>query len=382
MPYSRRDLIKGIAVLGVMRSPLGYASVPIHKLNVAVQSPWMANQVAITAGGKLFLGLPRYSAEFPTPSLARLNTDGILQPFPGNGWNNWQPGNDGTEAFVYLNSVHVFSDETVWCVDQGSLSPGIFGEQYAKPLQGAQKIIQLDANTGDILRVLRFDKTILPEGAQMNDLRFHGQLMYISDSGLGGIIVHDLNTGETLRRLSGMTIVKASDKAPPAMLAHVKGGKTFHPPNSDMIEITADGKWLYWAAPTGPLYRIETRFLCESTLSDAEVATHVEAVFDNNFSGGCAMDSEGNIYFSETVTHNITIWSPTGKTAVLVSDPQLIRPDGSFISLDRKLYIPVKQPVKRKNAAANSEQVFNIYKVDLPETIAGIRLGQAVTGGE
>lgn len=382
MPYSRRDLIKGIAVLGVMRSPLGYASVPIHTLNVAVQSPWIANQVAITAGGKLFLGLPRYSAEFPTPSLARLNTDGILQPFPGNGWNNWQPGNDGTEAFVYLNSVHVFSDETVWCVDQGSLSPGIFGEQYAKPLQGAQKIIQLDANTGDILRVLRFDKTILPEGAQMNDLRFHGQLMYISDSGLGGIIVHDLDTGETLRRLSGMTIVKASDKAPPAMLAHVKGGKTFHPPNSDMIEITADGKWLYWAAPTGPLYRIETRFLCESTLSDAEVATHVEAVFDNNFSGGCAMDSEGNIYFSETATHNITIWSPTGKTAVLVSDPQLIRPDGSFISLDRKLYIPVKQPVKRKNAAGNSEQVFNIYKVDLPETIAGIRLGQAVTGGE
>ena len=382
MPYSRRDLIKGIAVLGVMRSPLGYASMPIKTLNVAVQSPWMANQVAITAGGKLFLGLPRYSAEFPTPSLARLNTAGILQPFPGNGWNNWQPGNDGTEAFVYLNSVHVFSDETVWCVDQGSLSPGIFGEQYAKPLQGAQKIIQLDANTGDILRVLRFDKTILPEGAQMNDLRFHGQLMYISDSGLGGIIVHDLDTGETLRRLSGMTIVKASDKAPPAMLAHVKGGKTFHPPNSDMIEITADGKWLYWAAPTGPLYRIETRFLCESTLSDAEVATHVEAVFDNNFSGGCAMDSEGNIYFSETATHNITIWSPTGKTAVLVSDPQLIRPDGSFISLDRKLYIPVKQPVKRKNAAGNSEQVFNIYKVDLPETIAGIRLGQAVTGGK
>ncbi|MCS2159353.1 hypothetical protein MUU48_20990 [Scandinavium sp. H11S7] len=84
----------------------------------------MANQIAITPGGMLFLGLPRYSADFPTPSLARQNADGIMQPFPDNEWNTWQSGDDGSEAFVYLNSVHVFSDETVWCVDQGSCITG------------------------------------------------------------------------------------------------------------------------------------------------------------------------------------------------------------------------------------------------------------------
>lgn len=380
MELSRRIFLKGMTALCMTKVPLAHAVGPKPTLERVLTSPWMANQVAITRQQRLFLGLPRYSSEHPTPSLARQSKEGILQPFPGNSWNNWKPGDDGSKAFVYLNSVHVFNDETVWCVDQGSLSAGVFGEQYSKPAPGAQKIVQLDAESGEILRILRFDDHILPPGAQLNDLRFHGSLMYVTDSGLGGIIVHDFENDKTIRRLSGLPVVKASDKAPPAMLAHVKGGTTFHPPNSDMIEITADGKWLYWAAPTGPLYRVETRFLRDMTRSDAEVASQVEAVYDNNFSGGCAMDSEGNVYFSETVTHNITVWSPTGKTAVLVSDPRLVRPDGSFISQDRKLYIPVKQPVKSTTSRGEQASNFHIYCVDLPERVEGIRLGHAVTG--
>lgn len=93
------------------------------------------------------------------------------------------------------------------------------------------------------------------------------------------------------------------------------------------------------------------------------------------------MDSVGNVYFSETVTHNITVWSPTGKTAVLVSDPLLMRPDGLFISPDRKLYIPVKQPVKSTTSGGEQVPIFNIYRVDLPQRIEGICLGDAVTGG-
>ena len=378
MPLSRRFILKSVPLLYLASTSLVKAAPRHCSLEIAVQSPWMANQVAVTRNKLLFLGLPRYSAEFATPSLARQAQDGSMQPFPGNSWNTWKPGDDGREAFVYLNSVHMFDDETVWCVDQGSLSAGIFGEQYSKPLPGAQKIVQLDAKSGEIRRILRFDDQILPDGAQMNDLRLHGSRLYISDSGVGGIIIHDLKTGETQRRLSGFAVVKANDKAPPAILAHVKGKQAFHPPNSDMIEITRDGHWLYWAAPTGPLYRIETRYLLNRKLSDAELVQHVEAVYENNFSGGCAMDSEGNIYFSETATNNITIWSPTGKTAILVSDSRLIRPDGSFISHDRRLYIPVKHPAGSVSGVDIKNPVFNIYSVKLPVEKEGIRLGTAM----
>ncbi|MBK0003775.1 L-dopachrome tautomerase-related protein [Erwinia sp. S38] len=379
---SRRSLLINLAAASLSSafprfSAAAAASATPLPLNVAARSPWMANQVALTRDNVMFLGLPRYAKDKSTPSLARCDASGKFQPFPGNAWNEWQPGKDGTNAFVYLNSVHMFADDTVWCVDQGSLSAGVFSAADAIPQPGAQKLVQLDARSGVILRILRFDETILPAGAQINDMRFHGSTLYLSDSGLGGIIVHDMQSGKTLRRLSGASVMKASAAKIPSILAHVKGGKTFHPPNSDLLEITADGKWLYWAAPTGPLYRIETRWLKDRSLTDSQLEQHVEQVYANNFAGGCCMDSRGNVYFSETVTGNITLLSPEGKTAVIASNPSLIRPDGTFISADRKLYIPVKQPIPD---VSSPDTPFVIYSVALPESFAGIDIGDAVDG--
>ncbi|QGZ63324.1 L-dopachrome tautomerase-related protein [Paraburkholderia acidisoli] len=383
MRMRRREFLAATGATCAML-PFGpaFAAARPLKLEIAARSPWMANQVALTSQNVMFLGCPRYAHDTPTPSLARREPDGTFAPFPGNAWNQWKPGDDGYSAFVYLNSVHIFADDTVWCVDQGALPQGIFPDVDATLSPAAQKLVQLDAATGAVLGVLRFDATILPPGAQMNDLRFHGAKLYITDSGLGGLIVHDRATGKTLRRLSGNTVTKASATDVPALLAHVKGGQTFRPPNSDLIEITADGRWLYWAAPTGPLYRVETRYLDDPALSDADLAARVEHVYDNRFSGGCSMDSRGNVYFSETVTRNLTVWSPTGKTAVLASDPTLVRPDGSFISRDRRLYVPVKQPVPA-NAAQDGtagNAPFVIYAVTLPDVFDGIALGGPVTG--
>lgn len=181
-----------------------------------------------------------------------------------------------------------------------------------------------------------------------------------------------MSNGVTRRRLSGRRELMASDMTVPALLQRGKDQPPFRPPHSDMIEITADGAWLYWAAPTGPLYRIATRWLNDGALSDDALAAHIEKVADIAFSSGCTMDSLGNLYFSETATGQITLLTPSGRKAVLASDPDLIRPDGSFISADRRLYVPVKQS-RRSDA-------FPIYSIALPEAFDGIELGNAVTG--
>lgn len=373
--------LSAIGAAGVSVAAQSTSAASPLPLKVAVRSPWMANQVALTSANLLFLGLPRYARDKPTPSVARRAPDGSLRPFPGNAWNDWKPGDDGRDAFVYLNSVHIFADDTVWCVDQGSLSAAAFPHVNETLDRGAQKLVRLDPRSGQVLDVLRFDDAILPAGAQLNDLRFHGSTMYLTDSGLGGLIVYDLSTGKTMRRLSGDPHVKAAAVEAPAMLAHVKGGTVFHPPNSDMIEITEDGRWLYWASPTGPLYRIETQYLRDASLSDAQLSARVEHVYDLRFSGGCSMDSLGNVYLSETATHNITLLSPDGKTAVLASHPTLVRPDGSFISRDRRLYIPVKQPLGAPHAPVNDAPPFVTYSIALPAHFDGIPLGGPVTGG-
>lgn len=375
---TRRTLIAGIGALAAASKQATAGDAATLPLKRVLRSPWMANAVALTSQGEMFLGLPRYSDRIATPSLARRAADGSLKPFPGNGWNDWKPGDDGRDAFVYVNAVHVFADDSVWCVDWGA--PGIntaFPKELTVPKPGAQKLVRLDPKSGDVLDVLRFGDTILPPGAQMNDLRFKGSVMYITDSGLGAIIVHDMTTGRTLRRLSGRGALMAAKLDKPMTIT--RGGVTLplQPPNADLIEISANGAWLYWAAPTGPLYRIATRLLDDPALSDDQLEPHIEHVADIAFSGGSAMDSRGNLYLLETRTQRITLLAASGRKMTLVADPKLMRPDAGFIGRDRRLYVPVKQPSADPGDAAAP---FAIYAVDLPESFDGIALGDAVTG--
>lgn len=377
MDINRRTMIVGAGALAASAAipGAGRAEAPL-KLSVAVRSPWMANQVALTSQNVLFLGCPRYTPKENTPALARRDADGNMVPFPGNAWNEWKPGADGRNAFVYLNSVHIFGDDTVWVVDQGSLSPDAFPEELSRPKPGAQKIVQLDPENGEILRVLRFSSEILPPGAKMNDLRFHRSKMYVTDSGLGAIIIHDLESGETKRRLSGRKPMLAKKVEMTLALQPDGKEKPFTPPNADMIEISEDGKWLFWAAPTGPLYKIETRHLNDESISDAQLEQHVEHVADIEFSSGCAMDSLGNFYLCETKTGKITLLSPSGQRSTLTFDPDFVRPDGAFISADRHLYVPRKP----KEPGGISDTPFAIYSMQLPEQFDTITLGSAVTG--
>jgi sugar lactone lactonase YvrE len=377
MDATRRSVILGAGALAFSGTfaTVSKAEAPL-KLTVTARSPWMANQVALTSNNVMFLGCPRYTPAEDTPALVRRDDAGQMHPFPGNTWNEWKPGADGRDAFVYLNSVHIFADDTVWVVDQGSLSADAFGTQYSIPQPGAQKIVQLSAKTGEILKILRFDENILPAGAKMNDLRFHGSKMYVTESGLGALIIHDLETGETTRRLSGRPSMMAKSVSMTLALQPDGKEKPFTPPNADLIEISQDGQWLFWAAPTGPLYRIRTYHLNDQTLSDDALEKHIEKVADIEFSSGCAMDTQGNFYACETKTGRITVIAPSGKKTVLTSDPDFVRPDGAFISADRHLYVPRKP----REPGGTEKTPFAIYSIALPESFDGIRLGDAVTG--
>ncbi|WP_246705395.1 hypothetical protein [Rhizobium sp. WYCCWR 11152] len=130
---------------------------------VAAESPWFCNQVALTAKGDMFFGLPRYPDYDQTPCLAKQGPDGKPAAFPGNAWNEWKPGDDGFDSFVYVNSIHVFEDGTVWAVDQGALRADSYPPALSEPHKGAQKLVQLDADSGEVLRVLRFGDDILPK---------------------------------------------------------------------------------------------------------------------------------------------------------------------------------------------------------------------------
>ncbi len=281
---------------------------------------------------------------------------------------------DGRDAFVYVNSLHIFKDGTVWAVDQGALRADWYPPELSEPKPGAQKLVQMDPKSGEILQVIRFDGRILPEGAKMNDLRVFGDCLYITESELGALIYHNLKTGQTLRRMSGYPQMQANISPDQESGNH----KT---PKIDMIEVSADGEWLYAAAPTGPFIRVRTADLRNASLSDDELAGKVEHYADIARSGGSALDTMGNLYLAELDNKRVTILSPDGRTAVLASDDEFISPDGSFISLDRKLYLPITQS-RRTRLFGNKEDMvkkpWKIYVIDLPEIFDGIKLGDSL----
>ncbi|GHB18265.1 L-dopachrome tautomerase-related protein [Salinicola rhizosphaerae] len=346
--------------------PFGDAGyLPISKV---AELPWLCNAVATTADGRLFAGLPRWPGFEDTPSVVEILDDGTLKPFPGGEWNAWKPGKATGSAFVCVNTIHIFDDDSLWLVDQGTPSFGDLVDDQA------QKVLQFNTRTGELIRQLPLPDEVMPKGASLNDLRLDSENVYLTDSGLGGIVIVNLESGQAMRRLHQHPSTQASPKRPPiaedGKPLMSKSGKV-PMVHSDPIEISPDGRWLYYQPLTGPLYRIETAKLRDPSISDEALGEAVEFVFDTSPLTGTAMDSAGNFYMAEMDRPRISVLTPDGDMRVLAEDNELWGPDAMFITRDRKLLIPIPQTARLgAHRGPDGESVFelpfDIYQLSLP----------------
>ncbi|MBT9383527.1 hypothetical protein KM176_06640 [Pseudooceanicola sp. CBS1P-1] len=351
-------------------SPMNYgahAGVPLTEVGTY---PWLANAAALTNDGHIFLGMPRWPGFEKTPGIAELSVvDNSLSAFPGGDWNTWESGKPTADALVNVNTIHIFDDDTLWAVDQGS---PFFGPQVD---DAAAKVLQFDTKTGKLLRKITLGKDVLPEGASLNDLRLDAENAYFTDSGKGAIVIVNLKTGKALRRLAGHFSVTANPARPPigekGQMLMKKDGSLIHV-HSDPIEISPDGQWLYYQPLTGPMYRVPTKALRDPDLSEADLEKQVEFVYDTPPLVGTAMDSKGNLYMAEMDRPRITVLTPDGALHVLAEDDRLWGPDAMFITADRELYVPIPQTGRiAANRGPDGKDMiqppFHLYKMALPD---------------
>ncbi len=286
---------------------------------------------------------------------------------PGGDWNNWTQGRPVENAFVSVNTVHIFDDDSLWVVDQGS-------PYFGDTIPGAQKVVQIDTTSNKVARIFHFGPDILPPGASLNDLRIHGQTAYFTDSGLGGIVVVDLVSGRAIRRLSKTRFTMADPKRPSigedGVVVRKPTGEMLEV-NSDPIEVSPKGKWLYFQPLAGPLWRVETPDLTDTSLSEEQLAEKVEYVFDTPPLVGTIIDNRGNILLAEMGRPRITVLTPDGWTRTLIEDDRIWGPDALFIDYDRYLYIPVPQLTRMAffqgpQGKSKQQLPFRIYKLKLP----------------
>jgi sugar lactone lactonase YvrE len=305
------------------------------RLVPALTSSRIWNAVATADDGRIFVA---YSgADAPGPQVQELAPDGTSRPYPDASWHSWSPGQDPKDLFVHVNALRLGPDGNLWVVDAGA--PGL-----GKPaVPGGARIFQFDLKTNQLARTYALAGATKPNSF-INDIRFNGRMAYVTDAGAPALIVLDLETGQARRVLEDD--VSTTDSHPmyaDGKLLRTADGTPLHI-HADQLEVSPDGRYLYFQPASGPLARIETSYLDDPKLSPATVASHVDKDWaDTPTTGGTAIDAKGTIYLSDTNHRRILQISPTGKVTTLISDPRLVWSDAMWIDHDDFLWIPASQ---------------------------------------
>ena len=343
-------LICSLAMLllleGCATYPVSYDTAVPATREALFEYPYFKDQVtgiAVSHEGRIFVNSPRWDKD-PLYSVAEVLPDGSLRPFPGNDWNRWgQDEAKHPEAhFICVQSVVVDDYDFLWILDPAS--PAFKGV-----VPGGAKLVRINLATGIVEQVISFDDIAAPRNSYLNDVRFDPaeDVAYITDSGTGAIVVVDLDTGKSRRRLA----THPSTKAEPAYVP-VIGGKELRDEDGRVPQIHADGiaidyagEYLYYHALTArTLYRIKTSALKDPYLSEDQLANFVERVAETGAVDGMLMDSENNLYLTALEENAIKRYRLDGDIlGTVVRDDRIQWPDSLDISPDDYLYFTASQ---------------------------------------
>jgi Major royal jelly protein len=326
----------------------------------------MLNGVAVSPGGRIFSSFPRWT-EIPTPSLAEAMPDGSFKPYPGGAWNEWRPGLPAGERFVAVHSAFADANNNLWVVDDAAP----FHSAY---VEGGPKLVKIDLATDRVTRIYPIGPTLAPPGAVLGHVRIDERFAYLTESRAGSIIVIELETGASHRLLAGHPKTRADPSIVPVIEGkefRLANGKV-QQVNVNLLELSHDGKYLYFMALFGPrLMRIETRYLQDSALSDADLGAMIEDVVSLPPCAGIVADQRGNLYFSSFTQDAILRMLPDKTLGILVTDPRISFPNEGSIGKDGYLYFPSSQVHRialfHADGVSRVKTPWEIFKVKLPE---------------
>jgi sugar lactone lactonase YvrE len=297
--------------------------------------------ITISRTGRLFINFPRWIDE-PIPSVAEVATDGSLIPYPDEVMNAWDktPGKSASSHFVCVQSVVVDENDHLWILDPAS--PAFQGV-----IQEGPKLLKVNLETNKIVEEYLFDNKSAPETSYLNDVRFAHGFAFITDSGLGSIVVLNLKT-KTVRRLLGN---HHSTKAE-AGVEPVIGGRpwkfssnnTTPQVHTDGIAIDPKREYVYYKALAGrTLYRVPIASLINESISEKDLEKLVEVVAITEPTDGLEFDEHGNLYMTSLEWNAIKVLRPGGQLEVFARSTDFIWPDSIAVSSDGYLIFSATQ---------------------------------------
>lgn len=328
--------------------------------------------VSVSSDNRLFVSFPNQGNDY-LYGLTEI-VDGRPLPYPDEAWN--AHSGDSANRFVNVQDLYVDADDNLWVLDSKPAPKGsIFGGQGSPstPAEGAFKLLKINLATNQVEQVYVFDD-LDKRASGLNDMRVDTDknLAYLSDPGQAGIVVLDLAAGTSRTVLRG----QPSTTADPDIVLSYNGremrdrnGNPFRS-NVNGIALTKDNRYFYFK-PINKLnlYRIETKYLADTSLTEVKLASHVEDMGKTTVTHGLIADQKGNIFLTSSMDYSIKYLSPDGKLHTLVQDSRLLWPDSFGIGSDGYLYFSCAQLQRDPQWNDGEDKVeypYQIYKVKLP----------------
>ena len=314
------------------KSNAGASEMEATRVEEVAQSSRQWTGIAVLPNGRIFVNFPRWSDDVPV-SVAEVGKDGTIKAFPDEERNSNKPPVD--KRFVCVQSVVVDKNGDLWVLDTGN--PKLSGV-----IDGAPKLMRFDPVTGKLTKSIYFAQPVITRNSYLNDVRIDTKrnVAYLTDSGVGAIIVTDLRRGTSRRLLSGHVSVLAED------VDLVIDGKTWPPGgqrlvvHSDGVALTPDGKMLYFRALTSrTLYRIETRYLRDKTLDPKSLEARVVKVGATGFADGLECGPDGTLYLTSLEDDAVKRLNADGTLSVVAKDDRLQWPDSISFGPEGFLYV-------------------------------------------
>ena len=313
----------------------------------------MPTGITVADSGRIFINYPRWGDNV-IYTVAEV-IDGIPVPYPNLAINNYQAGKDPSKHLVAAQSVVVDpSGQKLWVLDTGSVESNPVGF-------GGPKLVAINLSTNQVVQTILFAQDVATPTTYLNDVRFdlsrgESGIAFITDSSAeGGLIVVDLASGKSRRRLTGHTSVMPD----PTFVPLVEGqalklrqvdeeSKPFRV-GSDGIAISPDGETLYYRSLTSRhLYSIPVNDLIDQSMRDQDLALKIRDYGQiSGASDGLESDSKGRIYLTDYEHNAIHRLYPGEDLETLMVDPRALWPDTLSLANDGYLYFTANQLHRR-----------------------------------
>lgn len=327
-------------------------------------STYQLTGVAISAHNRLFVTYPRWSDTYRY-AVVEVLPGGKVKPYPDAAMNEWQPGQDGLNKWVCVQTAYIDDQDKLYIVDPAAPKLG-------KVVGNSAKVVKFDLATNKIEKVYRFTGTI-DNSSYINDIRVdtRTQMAYLTNSSTGGIVVLDLRSGKSRQLLQQHKSVHPDPNVKFIIDGHElrKQGQpvTFH---SDGIALSPDKRYLYYKTINDKrLWRVPTSALNNPKLTAQQLAAQVQDLGNVAHTDGMAFDPKGNLYLGDPTTYSLIRVTPDLKPHTWIKDDKLIWPDTYSVSKDGYIYVTTSQINKQPdyNDGINKRtSPYMVFKVKLP----------------